>query len=164
MLCVAAISLSGWLLLRQARFCAWPRLVLSLRPCAYRRCLPLRTLTSLCRSAFPSQDSSSSSTLGISLRQGSLVWERLVVQPWLQYILFYCLSFLSFYLFPVPPSSVFSVPMDRRCVSGLVVDYIVVVDVSRVRISTAGRKLTVSCAWMTRTNREVWSRKFGDLK
>ena len=99
---------------------------------------------------------------GDFFQQGSLVWERLVVQPWLQYILFYCLPFLSFYFFPVPPSSVFSVPTDPRCVSGPVVDYIVVIDVSRVRFSAAGRKLTVSCAWMTRTNREVLSVFLGD--
>ena len=49
-MCVA-VSQNRWLLLRQARFCAWPPLVLSLRPYAYRRCLPLRTLTSLCLSA-----------------------------------------------------------------------------------------------------------------
>ena len=44
-LCVA-VSRSGWLLLRPARFCAWSPLVLSVQPGAYRRCLPLRTLTS----------------------------------------------------------------------------------------------------------------------
>ena len=41
---------------------------------------------------------------GDFFEHASLVWERLVVQPWLQYILFYCLSFyrsiLSLPLFP----------------------------------------------------------------
>ena len=53
-------------MLRQARFCAWPPLVLSLRPYAYRRCLPLRTLTSLCRSASLLR----TSTSGIALSTG----------------------------------------------------------------------------------------------
>ena len=67
MLCVA-VSQNRGLLLRQARFCAWSPLVLSLRPYAYRRCLPLRTLTSLCRSASLLR----TSTLEISLSTGRL--------------------------------------------------------------------------------------------
>ena len=35
------------------------------------------------------------------------------------------------------------------------VSLLVVIDVSRVRFSAAGRKLTVSCAWMTRKSRSM---------
>ena len=120
MLCVA-VSRSGWLLLRHARFCAWPPLVL------FAPSLRVPTVSSITyaylalQERFSFQDCSSSSTLGISLSKGRLFGNGLWCSRGFS-TYFFCVSFLSFYLFPVPPSSVFSVPMDPRCVSGLVVE------------------------------------------
>ena len=106
-----------WLLLRQARFCAWFPLVLSFRSCAYRRCLPLRTLTSLGRGAFFSQDCSSSFTFGFPRSTGRLFGNRLwrgrrfSTYSFVIYIFYLSISFPPLCLIPFwvvfPLSSVF---------------------------------------------------------
>ena len=142
MLCVA-VSYSGWLLLRQARFCSCPPLVLSLRPCAYRRCLPVTYAYLTLPERFSSQDSSTSSILGISLSRGRLfgngLWcsrgfgtNSFVVYPFYRSISFQPLSLSG--SFSLSRLSL-CVPMQPRYV-----DYIVVIDVTRVRFLAAGRK------------------------
>ena len=125
-------------------------LVLSFRSCAYRRCLPLRTLTSLCRSAFLLR------TVPLRLLWGFLGARvaclgtacgadvaSVHIPFWFIFMVYLFIFFNTLSLFSLSPLSLsgsfslsrlsLSVPMGPYCASGLVVDYIVLIAVARVR-------------------------------